>query len=472
VMEYDEAHVLLAGGDGALRPVSAVAGPLGESTPPPLPAGGAAAEVIARSVETRTPMLVAECLAPSPERPGAWSVLVVPMRYDRETIGVIALLKQRSAGFDDDDVRLLQILADQAAVAIENAKLLASRDEMVLELNALLDISIAASQPTDELVLATELAAKLRQASRMDACVISRWEEGSTTLRTLGASGIDAPATADIVDFPQTRAVLISRAPHVVQAGDSDDASAEARALAELGGETLLMLPLSVAGRQVGLIEMISLHRRRTFGQDEIKAYQTMAGSIAAGLENQRLLEQLRQAADVDQVTGVNNHRYLQERLRQEVARAARSRAPLCVLMLDLDDFKPINDRFGHAEGDRVLAAIAATIRGHVRTNDIVSRYGGDEFVVVMPDTPGNQAQQVAQRVVNGISARRHELGTGAEVRVGVSAGLAIYPDDGRTAAALLQTADAHMYQAKRSQKPGGRSRAEQIEPVLAPSVG
>jgi diguanylate cyclase (GGDEF)-like protein len=474
VMEYDEAHVLTLDDDAALVGVAAVAGPVGEASPAPLPDGGQAGEAIRRAVTSGAPLLLAECLDPGPGRAGAWSLLIVPMRYDRRVSGVIALLKERSGGFDDDDVRLLQILADQAAVAIENAKLLAARDEYVRELNALLDISTAASQPTDELGLARLLAAKLRQASRFDACVISRWDAASASLRTLAADGIEAPPMTDLLDFPATRSVLRSGAPRLVQAGAAGDASPEAAALAELGGQTMLMLALTVAGRQIGLVELFSLGQRRLLGEAEMHAYQTMAGSIAAGLENQRLLEQLRTAADVDQVTGVNNHRYLQERLRQEVARAARSRSPLCVLMLDLDDFKPVNDRFGHADGDRVLASVAATIRAQVRTNDIVARYGGDEFVVVMPDTPGQQAQEVARRVVNGIAARRHELGDAAEVRVGASAGLAVYPDDGRTAALLLQSADANMYAAKRSQKPAARSRerVEIGEPALMPTAG
>jgi diguanylate cyclase (GGDEF)-like protein len=472
VMEYDEAHVLLLEDDGSLLGVAAVAGPLGEGQPAPLPTTGAAGDAIHRAVESGSPLLLADCVDPSPDRPGAWSMLIVPMRYDRRVSGVITLLKERSAGFDDDDVRLLQILADQAAVAIENAKLLAGRDELVRELNALLDISTAASQPTDELGLARQLADKLRQASRLDACVISRWDDGSTTLRTLAADGIDAPPMTDIHDFPATRMALRTAAPRVVQADAADDASPEAKALAELGGHTLLMLPLTVAGRAVGLIELFALGDRRLLGDSEMQAYQTMAGSIAAGLENQRLLEQLRVAADIDQVTGVNNHRSLQDRLHQEVARAARTRSPLCVLMLDLDNFKPVNDRFGHADGDRVLRSVAATIRANVRTNDIVARYGGDEFVVLMPDTPEEQAQEVARRVVNGIAVRRHELGEGAEVRVGASAGLAVYPDDGRTAALLLQASDANMYAAKRAQTPGARTRHEQVEPALAPSAG
>jgi diguanylate cyclase (GGDEF)-like protein len=196
-----------------------------------------------------------------------------------------------------------------------------------------------------------------------------------------------------------------------------------------------------------------------------------MASLSATGLERVRLVEQLRGAADSDLVTGVHNHRYLQERLRQEVARAARQHSQLAVLMMDLDKFKQVNDRYGHADGDGVLHNIGATIMAEVRMNDVVARYGGDEFVVIMPDTPAEQAEMVARRVVNAILNRRHVLCDGDQVSVGVSAGLAMYPADGRTSASLLATADAAMYGAKRS---GGRgietSLARQMVEV-APAV-
>jgi diguanylate cyclase (GGDEF)-like protein len=113
-----------------------------------------------------------------------------------------------------------------------------------------------------------------------------------------------------------------------------------------------------------------------------------------------------------------------------------------------------------------VLHNIGATIMGHVRTNDVVARYGGDEFVVLMPDTTAERAELVARRVVDAILERHHELSNGSHVSVGVSAGLAYYPDDGRTSAQLLATADAAMYEAKR----GGGRVSERFEsaPLVA----
>jgi diguanylate cyclase (GGDEF)-like protein len=226
-----------------------------------------------------------------------------------------------------------------------------------------------------------------------------------------------------------------------------------------MGGKTLLMLPLTAGGKAVGLIELISLRANRHVSFGEMQVFQTMASTAAAGLENVRLLEQLRHAADIDQVTSSHNHRYLQDRLRQEVARAARNRTTLSVLMLDLDDFKPINDQFGHADGDRVLRAVARTIRSAVRANDVVARYGGDEFVVVMPDTNEDGAQEVARRVIVGIRESKHELSGGSVASVGVSGGLAMYPENGRTATLLLQAADSAMYSAKRA-RAGRREKA------------
>jgi diguanylate cyclase (GGDEF)-like protein len=233
------------------------------------------------------------------------------------------------------------------------------------------------------------------------------------------------------------------------------------------GVRTLILMPLATGGKTIGLVELVAL-QPRALSESQLNTLEAMARLTATGLERVRLLEQLRSNADTDLVTGVHNHRYLQERLRQEVARTARSHSPLAVLMMDLDKFKQVNDRHGHADGDRVLHNIGSIIIDKLRANDVVARYGGDEFVVVMPDTSAEQAEAVAQRVVDAIRERRHELSDGSRVSVGVSAGLAVYPEDGRTTADLLANADAAMYVAKRS---GGRAIERAVGYSLEPGA-
>ncbi len=476
MIDYDEAQVLVAAGkNGALRLVAAAGGTAADGKALPLPSTGPAANAIGRAARGGVPVLATHLPDLGPGRAGPCSMLVVPMHFEGRVSGVICLIAQGSNQFDDDDLRLLQILSDQAAVAIENARLLSGRDQLVHELAALLEVSEAASGASDEVSLASMLADRMRRATGTDAAIISRWDDSSTVLRELWRDGVNGPEMrTDVTDSPLRRAVLRDGRPVVVHA-ETLESVPEVIQLRLLGGRTLICMPLNAGGRTIGIVELISFQAPRHLDEAEMQAAEAMASLAATGLEKVRLLGQLRNAADMDLVTGVHNHRYLQERLRQEVARSARSHSPFGVLMLDLDKFKPVNDRYGHADGDRVLHNVGATLKAHVRTSDVVARYGGDEFVVLMPDTSVEHAELVARRVVAGIVARRHPMSDGTEVGVGVSAGLAVYPTDGRTSAQLLQAADAAMYEAKRT---GGhqveRSSAAplSVEVAAAPAAG
>jgi diguanylate cyclase (GGDEF)-like protein len=219
------------------------------------------------------------------------------------------------------------------------------------------------------------------------------------------------------------------------------------------------------AGRVVGLVEFIDRREPSGLRTSELALMRTMANQAATALENARLVRELRDAAETDLVTGVYSHRHLQDRLRQETARAARSHDPLSVVMIDLDDFKLVNDAHGHQAGDRVLRAIAGCLRQSVRAGDVVARYGGDEFVVLMPDTAEREARAVAQRAAAAVAGLRHPMADGTEIRVTCSVGLALHPRDGRSGRALLRAADAQMYERKRARTgtPGG------ARPTMAP---
>ncbi len=386
------------------------------------------------------------------------SMLLAPLRSESRVIGVVVLSRLGLARFSDDELRLLGVLADQAAVAIENARLLTERDRHVAELKALLEIADAGGAASDERDLANVLAAKLRTASGMDACLISRWDAETGRLSPIGADGRPLIGPQRDPNVHRTlRQVLMNDQPVWLDPGVESLEPAELSRLHQLGGAATMLLPLSTRGRVAGVLELIAESSGRRFSDGETTLLRAMANQAASALENARLMRQLRDAAETDLVTGIYSHRHLQDRIRQEVARAARGHVPLSVLMVDLDDFKRINDQHGHQAGDRVLRAIGGALRAAVRTSDVVARYGGDEFVVLMPDTDEDEASTVAQRAEAAVAELQHPMAEGTTVQVTCSVGLALHPRDGRSGKELLRAADAQMYRHKRSRAPGRR---------------
>jgi diguanylate cyclase (GGDEF)-like protein len=166
--------------------------------------------------------------------------------------------------------------------------------------------------------------------------------------------------------------------------------------------------------------------------------------------------EGLNKSAITDGLTKIYNHRYLHERLDQEIERSDRYHNPLTCLMLDIDDFKKVNDQFGHPFGDKVLIDIARLIRETVRRTDLVGRYGGEEFLVIMPQATAQEALPIAQRIVSVIAEHSFVFKGIVDMRTTVSAGLATYPSEDhgvKSKSALLSAADQSLYKAKRSGK-------------------
>lgn len=220
-------------------------------------------------------------------------------------------------------------------------------------------------------------------------------------------------------------------------------------------GDGFLAVPLIAGGRAIG--ELTVRRAGTPFSDDEVELVARFATMAALAYDSVRQRDVLRTEAKTDGLTGLLNHRGSQERLRAALAEAGPG--PVSVVVLDLDHFKTVNDRYGHAEGDRVLADAGRRLRGVVRESDAVGRLGGEEFVLVLPGMDAADAREVAERARAAV----------AEVTVGgqpleCSAGVAAHPADAVGAAELLAAADAALYAAK----DGGRRRTCRYRPHLA----
>jgi len=217
-----------------------------------------------------------------------------------------------------------------------------------------------------------------------------------------------------------------------------------------------LCVPLTVQGETLGLFCLVGVPARR--GEHQVSQQQlavTVTEAIKLSLSNLKLREKLREQAIHDTLTGLFNRRYLEEILSRELHRARRRNSPLCVAMLDLDNFKQFNDTFGHDAGDSLLRELGQVLREKLRKSDISCRYGGDEFVLVLPDSSLAHTQQRVEQIRVVVKELQIRHGGPLLDTMTVSAGIAEAPEHGSAAPELLRAADNALYAAKQA----GRDR-------------
>jgi diguanylate cyclase (GGDEF)-like protein len=220
----------------------------------------------------------------------------------------------------------------------------------------------------------------------------------------------------------------------------------------------VIAFPLSCRGRRVGALMAIDRQassREPKMSESLLRAVRVLLEPAAVALDNSLLLKRAEALSVTDDLTSLYNSRYMNQVLRRETKRASRSGRPLSLLFIDLDGFKAVNDTHGHLFGSRALVEAAAVIRSSARETDVVARFGGDEFALILPDTGGEGAFAVGERIRDRIAAHIFLSEDRLDIHLTASVGVATLPDVAASADELMHAADKAMYQVKDSGKNG-----------------
>jgi diguanylate cyclase (GGDEF)-like protein len=226
---------------------------------------------------------------------------------------------------------------------------------------------------------------------------------------------------------------------------------------------SFVSVPLKIADRVIGVLNLSDKTTGEVFDEEDLKLIQSVASHAAIVMERNEFYnksEELKKLTITDSLTGLLNRRYLLERLKDELARSERHVHPMSLIMLDLDGFKTCNDTLGHLFGDKILKDIAETLLKTIRSMDVIARYGGDEFMVILPETRETGAVDIAERLRTSLYKAvtiNPEAAVPEPCALTASIGIACYPEHGDTVELLLDNVDKALYRAKSK----GKNRVE-----------
>jgi diguanylate cyclase (GGDEF)-like protein/excisionase family DNA binding protein len=386
------------------------------------------------------------------------SMLLAPLVIDETVLGVLVLSKLGLHQFSPDDLRLLDIYASFAAQAMANAdatgRLRAQSDALERQLERqreLLRVTESILSELDTRSVVDRITDRLGSLVRCDNIAIEvRKPDGG--LEPLTARGIHAARymepwapgetglTTWVLEHGEPQLVADARAdPRVNQfRGEPVDAS-------------LIVVPLRDRDMVSGVMALERLGRDDPFTADEFELVQLFGAHVSIALRNAASYSAAEIRASTDDRTGLLNHAAFEARLGRSVAEGE----PFGLIMADLDEFKSVNDRLGHQAGDRFLRQVGAAIARAGRDSDLVFRYGGDEFTLLLPGATTAGARSIAERVRRAVEAAGREMTRTDGVTIGASIGFATFPADGSSSAEVLLAADRACFVAKRN----GRNR-------------
>ena len=408
------------------------------------PASGRLTEYM---IQRRQPLLIREDFTSEVQRLGiktqreTGSFCGVPLiLYDR-AIGVMAIQSRQERAFDEGHLELMRVLASQAGIALENARLFAGEQKKSRHLTLLNNISgraIASLNPEEML---PKIAEELERGLTYDHIGIATLDYSAKELLIQAESGKRRDAIGRRIALGEG---LVGQVARTGQMAIVREVMPDALTLVLPSSVCGVALPVNYAEGLLGVFYVES-STPCEFDEEEVQLLRTVADFFAGALQNALTFQKAQEQAITDGLTGVKTHRFLMEALSSEWKRSTRASRPFSLVLMDLDRFKFVNDFYGHLEGDVVLQRVGLILEQNCRRSDVVARYGGDEFVILMPETTVEQAQQIAGKL-RGWVASDPLL---RDKNITASFGIATFPIHGSTPQELIQVADSSMYLAK-----------------------
>lgn len=398
-------------------------------------------------VHTGQPLLIRDHFAEEAKRLGfeptshPGSVCAVPLILHDRPIGVMAVHSLQERAFDEGHIELLRVLASEAGISLENARLFSEEQKKARHLTLINNVSSHAIRTLNPEEMLAKIAAEIENGLTYDHIGIAILDYTSKELVIQAEAGSRRDAVG--------RRILLGEG-LIGQVAQSGQMALVRRANANAPRTVLptsvssIALPVTYADQLLGVLYVES-SEPCNFNDEEVLLLRTLADLFAGALHNALTFQKAQEQAITDGLTGVKTHRYLMEQLSSEWKRSTRANRPFALVLMDLDRFKFVNDFYGHLEGDVVLQRVGHILEQNCRRSDVVARYGGDEFVILMPETTVEQARQLAGKLRGWIASDPLLR----DKNITASFGIAGFPVHGSTPQELIQVADSSMYLSK-----------------------
>ena len=377
------------------------------------------------------------------------SELALPLMVCDEVVGVLDCQSDRVDRFDHETIELLTLFSTQASIALQNAHLYSLERQRARQLQAINTIAQQSTAVMELEDLLVRVCSIIQQAFQVSHVSLLLREEGDLVMRA--HQGELTPCIPPGGRFPTSEdpwSRIIETSGSVIEK-DLSGTPESVRLFRECASR--MSIPLISFGQTLGVLTLHS-SRRNAFRETELQSLESVADICANSIQNAHYVERVKQLAYLDGLTGIFNRRFFELRILEEIERARRYGTGMAVIMADIDQFKRLNDEFGHLLGDEVLRQASSLFHQQLRKIDVVCRYGGEEFAILLTQTNAEQAIAIAEKLRRLVEGYQFP---GVPRTVTISAGVAAFPAHGKSRDDLIRAADHGLYAAKQA----GRNR-------------